>query len=175
MPGVLGGRARRRGHAGGRARPIVVPGGGAFADQVRSRPARRIGFSDDAAHWMAILAMDQAARSSSPTDCAGARLVDDAAGAIAARTRPALIPVLAPHAWMRAGRSPCRIHWDVTSDSIAAFVAGALGATRADPAQAASTDRWTTLVDAGLRARVPPGLAGARVLRRQRSGLSPRR
>lgn len=43
-------------HGGGRA--IIVPGGGPFADLVRSEQART-GFHDEAAHWMAILAMEQ--------------------------------------------------------------------------------------------------------------------
>ena len=43
----------------GSALPVViVPGGGPFADQVRNTQ-RRIGFSNNAAHAMAILAMEQ--------------------------------------------------------------------------------------------------------------------
>ena len=37
---------------------VIVPGGGAFADHVRDEQGR-LGFSDAAAHAMAILAMDQ--------------------------------------------------------------------------------------------------------------------
>ncbi len=37
---------------------VIVPGGGPFADQVRQSQTR-LGFSDGAAHAMAILAMDQ--------------------------------------------------------------------------------------------------------------------
>src|SRR5262249_60324175 len=37
---------------------VVVPGGGSFADEVR-RLDRRVHLGDSAAHWMAILAMDQ--------------------------------------------------------------------------------------------------------------------
>src|SRR5215510_3527159 len=37
---------------------VVVPGGGSFADEVR-RTDRRVRLGDSAAHWMAILAMDQ--------------------------------------------------------------------------------------------------------------------
>ena len=39
-------------------RLLVVPGGGPFADAVREVD-RRLRLSDDAAHWMAVLAMDQ--------------------------------------------------------------------------------------------------------------------
>src|ERR1700716_3816491 len=37
---------------------LIVPGGGPFADAVRDVD-RRLGLSDAAAHWMAVLAMDQ--------------------------------------------------------------------------------------------------------------------
>lgn len=53
LPAWLDALAR---HGGGRA--VIVPGGGPFADLVRSEQAR-VGFDDDAAHWMAILAMEQ--------------------------------------------------------------------------------------------------------------------
>jgi aspartokinase-like uncharacterized kinase len=39
-------------------RLLVVPGGGPFADAVREVD-RKLGLGDDAAHWMAVLAMDQ--------------------------------------------------------------------------------------------------------------------
>ena len=39
-------------------RLVIVPGGGPFADAVRAQDAVST-LSDDAAHWMAILAMDQ--------------------------------------------------------------------------------------------------------------------
>jgi aspartokinase-like uncharacterized kinase len=43
----------------GRQHPLlVVPGGGAFADTVREYD-QRYRLSDHAAHWMAVLAMDQ--------------------------------------------------------------------------------------------------------------------
>ena len=42
-----------------RERPLlIVPGGGPFADAVRAQDDR-LGLSDEAAHWMAVLAMDQ--------------------------------------------------------------------------------------------------------------------
>lgn len=54
----LRGLCLRLGDLGRRHRLLVVPGGGAFADTVRDCDAR-FGLGDDAAHWMAILAMDQ--------------------------------------------------------------------------------------------------------------------
>src|SRR3979411_1765033 len=39
-------------------RLLIVPGGGPFADAVRDVD-HRLGLGDEAAHWMAVLAMDQ--------------------------------------------------------------------------------------------------------------------
>jgi 5-(aminomethyl)-3-furanmethanol phosphate kinase len=112
--------------ASGRHRLVVVPGGGAFADAVRSFD-RKIGLSPDAAHWMAILAMDQYAHVL-VTRIPGAVLVEEP-GAILATVDSGKVAVLAPTRWMRSA-DVLPHSWDVTSDSIAAFVAGALDATR---------------------------------------------
>ena len=116
---VVGDVARSR-------RLLVVPGGGPFADVVRDAD-RRFGLSQSAAHWMAVLAMDQLAYLLSER-LAGGRL---AAGPdeIAAAVADGALPVLAPSRWLRAA-DPLPHTWDVTSDSIAAWVAGALGAGR---------------------------------------------
>jgi 5-(aminomethyl)-3-furanmethanol phosphate kinase len=105
---------------------LVVPGGGPFADTIRDVD-RRLGLTDDAAHWMAVLAMDQYAhflvsRMPSGELVVGAR---DAAAVLEARR----IPVLAPYRWMREA-DPLPHSWDVTSDSISAWVAGQVGAPR---------------------------------------------
>jgi aspartokinase-like uncharacterized kinase len=105
---------------------IVVPGGGPFADAVRSFE-HRLPISPDAAHWMAILAMDQYGHVLADR-IKGARLVDEAGAAIEASGRGS-VAVLAPFRWMRSA-DVLPHTWQVTSDSIAAFVAGALGATR---------------------------------------------
>src|SRR5262245_31944665 len=44
--------------ASGGGRSVIVPGGGPFADAVRQAQAK-IGFSDAAAHHLALLAMEQ--------------------------------------------------------------------------------------------------------------------
>ena len=110
--------------AGRRARVLVVPGGGPFADAVRELDAR-LPLSDDVAHWAAVLGMEQyALLLASAID--GARLVatpDEVSDALAARA----LPVLAPYQWLREA-DPLPHSWDVTSDSIAAWVAGQLGA-----------------------------------------------
>jgi len=114
-------------HAAAVSHPLlIVPGGGPFADTVRDVD-RRLGLSDDAAHWMAVLAMDQHARLIADR-LASAELVKEPreiAGANAARK----IPVLAPFRWL-LDADPLPHSWDVTSDSIAAWVAGELGARR---------------------------------------------
>jgi probable H4MPT-linked C1 transfer pathway protein len=110
-----------------RAEPLlIVPGGGPFADAVRHADERfRPG--DSAAHWMAVLAMDQHAHLIAAR-LSGGVIVGSAAEALAA-VDAGSIPVLAPYRWLRDA-DPLPHSWDVTSDSIAAWVAGALGARR---------------------------------------------
>src|SRR5580700_8482139 len=69
-------------------RVVIVPGGGPFADAVRSAQTR-MGFDDGAAHHMALLAMEQYGRALasfnrllSPADCADAIHRDLAAGRV---------------------------------------------------------------------------------------------
>jgi aspartokinase-like uncharacterized kinase len=107
-------------------RLVVVPGGGPFADAVREFDTQA-GLSADAAHWMAILAMDQYAHALAER-IPGAVLVDEP-GMISEAVCDGRVAVLAPSRWMRsADVLPHR--WEVTSDSIAAFIAGALDAVR---------------------------------------------
>ena len=107
-------------------RVLIVPGGGPFADAVREVD-RREGLADDAAHWMAILAMDQYAElivSRLPRSVRISRIDEIAHGLNAG-----MIPVLAPSRWLRDA-DPLPHTWDVTSDSIAAWIAGAVGAAQ---------------------------------------------
>jgi aspartokinase-like uncharacterized kinase len=103
---------------------LVIPGGGAFADQVRLAQCAQ-GFSDDAAHWMAILAMDQVAHVIAE-ELDGAELIHHRQD-VATAHDAGKIPVLAPYAWMRA-TDVLPHSWDITSDSIAAFIAHQVGA-----------------------------------------------
>lgn len=105
---------------------VVVPGGGPFADGVREFD-RRVGVSSDVAHWMAILAMDQYAHVLA-SRIPDAVLVEEPGCIREALGRPGAV-VLAPSRWMRSADVLPRT-WDVTSDSIAAFLAGALDARR---------------------------------------------
>jgi probable H4MPT-linked C1 transfer pathway protein len=107
-------------------RLLVVPGGGPFADAVR-QVDRRLRLSDDAAHWMAVLAMDQYAHLVTARLAGG--LLVTGKREIATAREAGLVPVLAPSRWLREA-DPLPHAWDVTSDSIAAWVAGAVGARR---------------------------------------------
>jgi probable H4MPT-linked C1 transfer pathway protein len=105
---------------------LIVPGGGPFADAVREVD-RRVTVGDDAAHWMAILAMDQYAELlASQMPCAV--LVTNLESARAA-LQAGQLPVLAPSRWLRDA-DPLPHSWDVTSDSIGAWIAGQAGAAR---------------------------------------------
>jgi aspartokinase-like uncharacterized kinase len=106
-------------------RPIVVvPGGGALADEVRACQGQ-LGFGDRAAHRMALLAMDQLAWA-----VAGLRQ-GFSVGAAEQDLRAALeggsVAVWAPYALI-AERSDLEESWRLTSDSLALWLAGRIGA-----------------------------------------------
>jgi 5-(aminomethyl)-3-furanmethanol phosphate kinase len=113
------------GDAGARHPLLVVPGGAAFADAVREHDSR-FALRPATAHRMAILAMDQFGWLLSDL-IPGAVSCADLATARAAAARGGS-PVLLPAALL-AG-DPLPASWAVTSDSIAAWVAGALHAAR---------------------------------------------
>ena len=120
---------RAIGAASRERRLLVVPGGGPFADAVREAD-RRLQLSGDAAHWMAVLAMDQYAHLIAAR-LAGSVLVTEPREIVAALDADAVrgVPVLAPYRWLREA-DPIPHAWTVTSDSIAAWVAGQVGARR---------------------------------------------
>lgn len=103
---------------------VVVPGGGALADEVRSCQAR-LGFGDHAAHRMALLAMDQLAWAVAglrPGFSVGAREEE-----LWAALDRADVAVWAPYGLL-AGRTDIEQSWRLTSDSLALWLAGRLGA-----------------------------------------------
>ena len=101
---------------------LVVPGGGELADAVRALD-RRAGLTARGAHWMAILAMEQFGWALADLIPGAGRRVE------LGDVRPGAVAVLLPYALLRE-RDPLPRSWEVTSDSIAAWVAGAAGAGR---------------------------------------------
>jgi aspartokinase-like uncharacterized kinase len=103
---------------------VIVPGGGPFADQVRALQGRWR-FDDAAAHAMAILAMAQYGtllaalepRLKTSSDPHALRAAAAAGAALVWLPDPAALP---------ADEIPAG--WDVTSDSLAAWLAGRIGA-----------------------------------------------
>jgi aspartokinase-like uncharacterized kinase len=123
--GALRTLCRAIGDAGVRHPLLVVPGGAAFADAVREHDSR-FALGAATAHRMAILAMEQFGWLLSDL-IPGAVPCTDLAAARAAAAR-AGTPILLPAALL-AG-DPLPASWAVTSDSIAAWVAGAEHAAR---------------------------------------------
>lgn len=111
--------------AAARAGAVVVAGGGPFADAVRDAQGR-LGLSERAAHAMAILAMEQTARALAdlePALAPCATAADFAAAQAAGRGA----------VWMPAAmglEAPLPASWDVTSDSLALWLAATLRAER---------------------------------------------
>jgi 5-(aminomethyl)-3-furanmethanol phosphate kinase len=105
---------------------VLVPGGGPFADAVRdAQPV--MGFDDRAAHRMALLAMEQYGHALAALE---PRLVPAAtAAAIRRAVRGRRVPVWLPFR-MSASAPDVAATWDVTSDSLAAWLACRLGARR---------------------------------------------
>ena len=139
--------------AGRETRLLVVPGGGPFADHVRDLE-RRIGLTDEAAHWMAILAMNQYAHLI-VARMIGARLVHSSRE-IASALDAGQVPVLAPYQWMRE-TDPLPHSWDITSDSISAWVAGQVGASRLVVVKAPGAS-GSDLVDPCFARVLPPAV-----------------
>jgi len=149
------------------ARVAIVPGGGPFADAVRDAD-RRFHLDDGSAHWMAVLAMDQYAHmlAGMRTELTIATSEREVESAIASGR----IPVIAPYRWLR-DTDPLPHTWDVTSDSISAWIASALGAKHlvlVKPPGAAGEDA----LDSYFARAVAPGLrwsiAAAPLSRRER-------
>jgi aspartokinase-like uncharacterized kinase len=104
---------------------LVVPGGGRFADVVRAFD-KTYGLSNTAAHKMAVLAMDQF----------GLFLSDITPNSYACHSLDKVkrfpggkLPIFLPSRFILR-EDPLEHSWDVTSDSIAAYVAGVVHAEK---------------------------------------------
>ena len=112
--------------AGCGGRTVVVPGGGPFADTVRATQGI-LEFTEDAAHAMALLAMEQFGRalvSLRP----GFRIAGSVS-AIEAALLSGAVPVWSPVTMVLVA-SGVPASWDVTSDSLAVWLAAQLGSDR---------------------------------------------
>jgi aspartokinase-like uncharacterized kinase len=109
-----------------RFKVVVVPGGGEFADMVREIDVR-FGLGSVASHRMALLGMDQFGLLLSELipNCRVASSLS-VIGGLGSSGRAA---VFLPSRLLFRARSLVA-SWNVTSDSVAAYVAGRLGATK---------------------------------------------
>jgi aspartokinase-like uncharacterized kinase len=104
----------------------VVPGGGRFADVIRDSD-ERFSLSSGISHRMAILGMDQFGLLLSqiiPNSCA-TFLLDD----VEQLSETGVVPVFLPSRLMFT-EDPLENSWDVTSDSIATYIASRLQAAK---------------------------------------------
>jgi aspartokinase-like uncharacterized kinase len=97
---------------------VVVPGGGIFANGIREA-SRTYSLSDEASHWMAIAAMEQYAYLIN--DRTGVPLIDNTDSV------PDGISILLPYKLLKDA-DELEHSWNVTSDTIAAWVAQRTGA-----------------------------------------------
>jgi aspartokinase-like uncharacterized kinase len=136
-----------------RTRPVVlVPGGGKFADEVRRSQAEH-GFDDAAAHRLALFAMHQMANviaTRSPHFVpASSREEIGAVGA------SGLIPVWLPAAMAGEDQSIPKT-WDMTSDSLAAWLAAWIGAPDVALVKSCVVEPAATLEELGAAGIVDP-------------------
>jgi hypothetical protein len=106
-----------------RRRLVVLPGGGEFADVVRNLD-NRFHLSAQVSHRMAILGMDQYGLLLSDL-LPGSRLVDNLEQ-VQEILNLGELPVFLPSAFLFS-KDALEKSWDVTSDSIAIYLAGQLG------------------------------------------------
>ena len=104
---------------------VIVPGGGPFADAVRDAQVA-MGFDNGAAHEMAMMAMAQYGRALQSLNPA-LRLAASRTAILRALDE-GKVPVWAPERMTLAANLP--ESWELTSDSLAAWLAGEIGARR---------------------------------------------
>lgn len=104
---------------------VIVPGGGAFADQVRLAQ-QQWQFDDNTAHWMALLAMQQMAllfNGIKPSF-----VIVNTIAAIKQHTSEKKIVIWSPDI-KELDNAGIASSWDISSDSLSAWLAGTLFAT----------------------------------------------
>ncbi len=135
---------------------VVVPGGGPFADMVRTEQTKR-GFSDEVAHRLAILAMEQMAHIITGMH-RGFETADTIEDILRfTRTRSA-IAVWAP-AGMTATAPDIPRTWSMTSDGLAAWLAVQIGSRHVCLVKSCAVPREVTIMDLATRGIVDPEFA----------------
>ncbi len=104
---------------------VIVPGGGPFADAVRANQ-RLMGYDDRAAHDMALMAMVQFGRALQSLN--PALRLTPSYSSIWRTLKDGKVPVWSPIPMAQAAALP--ESWGLTSDSLAAWLGGALAARR---------------------------------------------
>jgi len=138
--------------ADGGAAVVVVPGGGPFADQVRALQKRQR-FDDAAAHHMALLAMEQYGRMLVSLE---PRLRPAASCAEFARAHRAGEAAVWMPTRMVLAEPAIAASWDITSDSLAAWLAGRLRARRLVLVKSVAVTNGATAADLAHRGIVDP-------------------
>ncbi len=133
------------------ARAVIVAGGGPLADTVRALQPR-LGLSDAACHRMAILAMEQTALAFAdiaglPTAAGEAEIGRQLAEGRCVVWRPAALTFDAPD---------LAESWELTSDSLAAWLAARLRASRLTLVKSAPAAPGTTPADWAAAGLVDP-------------------
>jgi dihydroneopterin aldolase len=105
---------------------VVVPGGGPFADAVRDAQTN-MGFDDHTAHHMALLAMEQYGVVLASLN--KKLVLANSVALIRRLLRTGYVPVWSPTR-MVLGARDIPASWDVTSDSLSAWLAGKLRSRR---------------------------------------------
>ncbi len=105
---------------------VVIPGGSVFADLVRELQ-KKLGFNDDVAHWLAIKAMEVYGTYIKSLDDLGITVEVDNLIEVYDAVSKGNIPILMPYKILRAFNELPH-SWDVTSDSIAIYIAELLRA-----------------------------------------------
>jgi hypothetical protein len=138
-------------------RPVViVPGGGPYADAVRDSQ-RALGFSDEAAHEMAILAMNQMGLAMVSSDV---RLVAvETLTAMRKAGKEGRIAVWLP-AKLCAGDRAIPRDWSITSDGLAARLAERLGGAHVVLVKSCTVDPSSTPLALGRAGVVDTAFAG---------------
>jgi aspartokinase-like uncharacterized kinase len=132
---------------------VIVPGGGAFADQVRLAQ-QRWRFDDNTAHKMAILAMQQMALliKGLMDDFSIANSVTD----IPKQLQRQKIVVWSPDI-VELDNASIQASWNITSDSLAAWLAGVISASKLILVKSAIIDENLSLRQLAEKAVVDKG------------------